>query len=565
VALIALALHTASAAAFGDNMWDDGYMFVRYAKSVLAHGVVSWNGIEPAYGLTSQLQLLVTLPFVVIAQNPFVAATAGSLAGACLFLISIPFLIGSAVPDADALVRRICVAASYACLALAAKSFSVLAVNGMDTMSSLAFLSLYLALTLRLAPRLASARTRWLVAVGVCGGLAPLARPDFLLSSAVVPLALALLSPGKEERKRAWILLGVTGGVLALTLLSLWAYYGTPLPLTFYVKSGPLYGPAIWKQFMFVPVLELVGFVDEYKLPVFASVALALVGWRAAFRRGPHAVVVGVVLCVVGWVAYWLTVLQIMGFNGRFYYPTVPILLVLTSIVIAFGFSECRGPDGSRTRAWAGVGVCGAFLAALFTPLASGTQQAAYIAVFQRHTVAAQWSADFRGFVDRTGEGGADADWPCIGVVTALPGGISLASTEVGVPSVVAPEARILDLAGLNSTEIALGRMTHAEAIVAAKIDLVYLPAEQAYPEMREAILSAPAFKADYEVFPRGIPGARAEVAALRSGAYAAQFRACMSLPRPGETAPPGAFYEPEYLLPVPYKLVTPAHPAPVK
>src|ERR1043166_3009783 len=44
-------------------VWDDAYMFARYADNLLAHGRIAWNpGGEPMYGLTSPLFLMVVTP-----------------------------------------------------------------------------------------------------------------------------------------------------------------------------------------------------------------------------------------------------------------------------------------------------------------------------------------------------------------------------------------------------------------------------------------------------------------------------------------------------------------------
>src|SRR5262245_16582256 len=46
------------------TLWDDSYMFQRYAQNVVGDGRIAWNpGGEAAYGLTSPLFLIIAVPF----------------------------------------------------------------------------------------------------------------------------------------------------------------------------------------------------------------------------------------------------------------------------------------------------------------------------------------------------------------------------------------------------------------------------------------------------------------------------------------------------------------------
>ena len=79
------------------NIWDDAYMFVRYADNILAHKRLSWNpGGEATYGLTSILFLVVVLPLrLLIPNNPAVVAVLSSLVSGLLFLCLLVILLAT--------------------------------------------------------------------------------------------------------------------------------------------------------------------------------------------------------------------------------------------------------------------------------------------------------------------------------------------------------------------------------------------------------------------------------------------------------------------------------------
>jgi hypothetical protein len=227
--------------------------------------------------------------------------------------------------------------------------------------------------------------------------------------------------------------------------------------------------------------------------------------------------------------------------------------LVLTSIVIGYAFEQIQGMDDARLRAiWSAI-VGGLLLASLVTPLGSGLQQFGYILYRQRANVALVWGSDFD-----TLQAGIKG-WPCLDAFAELPPDKSLATTETGLPSVIAPDSFILDLHGLHSTEIALGRISQGDAISAHKIDIVYLPTELYNPEIRTKILSSDAFakRNEYEVFYWGVPGSP-DIALRRDSPYLAKLRACVKSLVPPDTKSAdylGIQSDQYYYLPLPYPL----------
>jgi hypothetical protein len=523
ISLVTLVLHTLSAALMG-TVWDDAYMYVRYAHNMLSHGTIAWNVPDPSFGITSQLQLYLDLPFVAAIHNPTVSIMLGSMLGGILFLLTIPFLVRSIVPESEPFIRLFAISAIYAGLALATPHIEDLAASGMDTMLSLATLCFYVIMILRVASNIAKL-SRWkLVGTGILGASVYIMRPDLVLFVVILPIALGLWSKTWESRARAWEMLGYTFAALAVILLAAWTYFGTPLPLPFYAKSGLIYGETLKHRFLFQPILQLVGFIDNYKYFFALFVTIIVMGFRQLFTRGNHAIVIGMVIATCASISYYLLfVLQVMGGYGRFYYPVLPILIALSVFAI---FVILKKISDDNMRAWFSISLNVVFLAAVFTPLMWGLQQFGYTIVKERSTVSTVWHStivdQFRGGV------GNERTWPCLDVFASLPDNASSATTEVGIVSVMGADKYLLDLSGLNDISIALQRTSAGQAVVEHHIDLVYLPWRQSYPELRDSIVSNAEFQKQYRIFSRDDLGSLDDVAILTSSIYAKPLEACL-------------------------------------
>lgn len=532
VSIGTIALHCfANAATGGNGLWDDSYMFVRYAQNLLAHGTVSWNDSTPTFGLTSQAYLLLFIPLVALVNNEYVIPMLASLISVAFFLAAIPVLVSAVVPRVSPLARLVSVASAYAFVALAAHTIGTFATSGMDTFFAIACLSLYLAFLFHSAHSLRSLSLLRRVLVGVSGGLMYLVRPDLIVFPLVIVCFLTVLSKTPAERRNAAIMLLVSLATLGMLAVCLWAYYGTPLPLPFYAKSTALYGPTIWRIFRFQPELQLLTYIDAYKVFFFGAILLAAAGWRSVLRRGADAVLVGTYAALALSFGYFLFfVLHVMGYAGRFYYPTLPPLLALTAFLIAATFERYTGPSSRRQRVAIAAGIACMLLVMLYSPFMWGAQRAAYTLLRERHEMGQVWltdhlhDADFMAHHDSS-----DIIFPCLYAFASLPKDASVATTEVGLSSVIAKGHYMLDLAGLNATEVALGKVNAQEMIERQHIDIVYLPVEQYYPELRANILDSRAFTdGEYEVFLRGNP-LYADIAIRKGSPYEASLRACIS------------------------------------
>ncbi|MCA9705668.1 MAG: hypothetical protein KDK70_07465 [Myxococcales bacterium] len=293
----------------GAPIFDDGYFFKRFALNALEHGVFAWNLEDgPVHGCTSQaFQLLATLAAAIDPAHYVIVIKA--LCGLCLVALGV-------------LMTRWCTRAAgsprgapIALLALASPLVLTTALTGMETASTL----LALALVLMVLVEAPASEVAALLTV-----LVYLFRPDVALVPALVVLVPALV----VHRTLPARYLGALAGLMLVTLGALWAYYGTPLPLSFFMKTAGLrpYGPH-------VEALAL----GQKQLHFGATLAFgAPLLWLALHRRDPTnlALLVGALAL---WAYHLLLTAEIMGYRGRFYVPgLVPLVMAAARADEAF-------------------------------------------------------------------------------------------------------------------------------------------------------------------------------------------------------------------------------------
>ena len=197
----------------GDGLWEDGWFVERFAYNFWHHHTFSWNVADgPCYGMTSQtLQVVGTLLYVIAPGHLALALKAALFASLLVALI----VLARLAPDGDALLP--------CAVGLSLSLFLEVAQSGLET--TFAVLSVALAIAVirkgTSPPKIA----------GVTLALY-LTRPDAI----VIPLVL-LLGQRREIRTRSLVAVGVG---LALLLGVFRLYYGTALPLPFYVKTHGL-------------------------------------------------------------------------------------------------------------------------------------------------------------------------------------------------------------------------------------------------------------------------------------------------------------------------------------
>ena len=460
-----------------EGVWDDGYMFVRYADNLLHEGRLAWNPGGPGtYGLTGLAFLAVVVPVrLLLPGNALMAATLSSLLCGFVFLASLVPLVRRRL--AGHRLRGLYALWIVFGLAIGARVLCVYFTNGMDTSLGMAFLAFVLLLWDRKS-------APWLL--GLAGGLAFWIRPDLLAFTLTIPAAVALLD--RSQRRAALLALGITIAVVAVQMALSRHFLHSALPLAFYAKSGQLYRDLWFEQVS--AAHELGQFVVAY-LFLFAPLAIWLAtGWRRHANALQKAILASLVL-FVGY--HVLVVTPILGEHARFFHPALPAVIYLAIDAIA----ALVDPVADRLRALVQALEWPARTLAIVLLLLPLLQQDARLAFELR-----QWTLT----ENHTGLS-LEQTFPHLGAFiwyrfdrfARLPDDLVVATTEVGEPAVMAPHKTIIDMAGINDTEFALAPLT-ADRLLAQKPDLIYLP-PPAYRGMLRQLRESAAFQRDYVLY----------------------------------------------------------------
>ncbi len=489
------------------SVWDDAYMFVRYASNLITDGVIAWkpNG-EPTYGLTSLLFLGLVSSVRLLTDNPVLVALIASTLGGVAFVALLLWLVGRHL-QVSPFIHGLCFGLVAYSLVIGSDSLGGHFTSGMDTTFALAYLTgfLLLAVLQDRSPSLYKA-----ILLGAMGALGFAVRPDLMLYSFAVPTATVLFSGKRTARLLALLTLAVIVVGLGLQLFLAKLYFGSPLPLPFYAKGMKLYGDYIHEVYKNYPIKALAAFLVNFRY-LFIVLAVDLVLDPRGWWRRKSALDKGLLGATVAFMGYhFFFTLQIMGYNQRFYYPVLPVLvwLAINSLARLLGMIS---EEGRRcfarlpTTLWILTALC---LLASTIPTIRKIHNFGFEGQPVRNFEALQGYKKY----DNT-------RWFRLDAFSALPDDLVMATTEVGKPVALNPGKAIIDLAGLNETLIARGGFDPKRFFERYRPDLIYM-FHPHYREMIRRLESDAFFKQRYHYFPAEHIGCAMGLALLRESPY---------------------------------------------
>lgn len=487
-----------SLAAYAYALWnspptrfDDAYMFLRYAKNILAGHGHAWNpGGPQVFGSTSLLHVgVVTLWKCCLPQAA--DATVLWLASALPGVLALLLLVALCAR----LARHPVLRGNYLLwggLVLPTLVFNVVVLyhhrTGMDTMLATLFNAALILVTLRLGARGSIGRLIPAVAVGY---LTFLARPDNGIYATLLPVLWVLLV-GEGPRWK-------TAGVFALSMAALlavdaglkWLVFGTPLPLSFYAKQHGVYAacgdPAGRNPFDYLRVFLSTA-------APFGCLMLLLV------NKGTLRPLLALLIPVALTFTYFFTVNQIMGGASRFYVPALPFFVVGAAIALDGWVRERRRGTLRQSRE-----LLLRLVVALLV-LAVGRHGLIHAAAwYNRRLPETPKPVSPRPYQIAAQEPLPPLDrWEAIQAVARLaaraPQGTVIALSEHGLVGASAQHVVLIDLVSLHEAEFALHGFSAAE-LFRRKPDLIWLP-HYNYPRLVEEILAAEAFWDGYLYYP---------------------------------------------------------------
>ena len=493
---------------------DDAFFFIRYAEQFRKVGSFVWNqGEPPTFGSTSQLyQLVVALAHELTGRHAVrTLALTAQIPTLATMLVVAAAAWGITSPRLGAPLRSLpaalVVAFATMAAALSAK-FVNMAWTGMETAIAALATAVYVAL---IESRSRSGRP--LVPTLVVGGwILILARPELGLLATLTPLALVIWGEPRQ-RRQGLVALVLLGCLIVATVATAWAYYGSPVPLPFFVKTLALspYDVNAKLRFQLGNMGEIYRLLREHGALVF----VIFCGWLWGYRLPPHWR--GLVLGTVAFFAYHaiINALPITPGGGRFFLPLYPVIVLLATRWLAEMLADPALPSRAR-YALAGAALL-TQLVLLGPPFAKATAarlssvgEALSLPQDHRSTLLLNWR---RLQLEK---------WFALDRMATLPAGCSVATSEVGVIGVLYPEMRLIDLSGLNDKRVALEGFDTDWLLTEVAADIVYPQLIEFYWGVD--LLDDPRFIDQYRVFPSEALGNSLAIATRRSSACGAGF-----------------------------------------
>lgn len=490
------------------SVLDDSYMFTRYADNILEGRGISFNPVSsPTYGLTSLGYLSAVVPFrLLVTHSSALVMLLSSACSGLAFIVITAVMIRLVSGSMDGRWRRVSLLLAVVALAHAASDLAVHFVSGMDTMFALAYMAFYL-VVITLFEKNSSPRAT--IAVGILGGAAFWVRPDLLLYTIGIPAAIAVFSRESGTRFRSCVALAITLAFTGLIVIVNAKYFGSALPLPFYAKTLRLYGQTIESVYRYEGLIQLHRYVASYAI-LFAVILLAVAGGRKAWWESLSAVGKGAFVSTVPFlIFYCYFVLQLMPHSQRFYYPSLPAILLLTLESIRY-FSQKHETEFTKSSRFRHAAVVVFFVFYLMSPGAIWNLDRLLI-------MPGVWAQGFAVVDDYRNRG--SGYWFCLDEFSALPDDLVMAATEVGHPIALNPRKCVIDLTGLNETMIAHEKFSAGIFFSVYHPDVIFMPHVH-YAEMISDITSDPFFRANYVYYPPQITGTELGISIRQNSKY---------------------------------------------
>ncbi len=469
----------------GVVVWDDAYFFVRYADNLLENGSWSWNpGASSTYGLTSLAYGVQVCTLRIFDVAPALTLWLGSFVWGGISLLLIGKLMFTCTGSKGEIQHFIGFLAIVT-LAFQIPQLAQHFTSGMDTMMGVAWISGYLLLFKYWESSLSLGKV---FVLGLLGGLTWLVRPELTLFTVGLPLGVALWSETKLVKLKGLSILLFTGSVLTSCIFLTKNYFGKIFPLAFWVKSAGSYGPEITLKYRLEGLEHLGIFAACNWIPFGVIIGTIVAGkkyWWQNLSPGDRMLFVGVFLFLI---YESIFVLQIMGYNQRFYFPVWPVLMYLVGrfLTILLEKHSRRLSIGTFRIQWRDT-MGPIVLVALAISLSTWLQRP--------RNLRRDWGK-FANEDVYTGIG--KHNWPLLPSWAIFPNNFKLGGTELGIPGVMHPEKIVVDFTGLHDPKM-LGKFS-VEHLLEQAPDLIYMPHPD-YVGMHQVLNRSTEFQNAYHVY----------------------------------------------------------------
>lgn len=468
-------------------MFDDSFMFIRYAKIWLAGYGEAWNmGEPPAYGNTSQLHFILVLLLTAALDLP-VETLAGlsSALAAIAALLWLPYFAlrhHAGFLDRTPRWRYVFWLCCFLPILYWNSPWAYHSGTGMDAMLSLLMHLFLIDAVLTFAKE---RKNIYFVAICVFAYLAYLTRPDNLLAAGLFPLM--YLSLVLRQHRRAFIFMAVMGAAVIVDGMIKYVYFGDYFPLAYYSKR--------------IGFLENYGFLGEiYSSPfrTFFIFLLAIFPFLIppvlSARRQNLLCIFVFLFPALATLAYYFTMVAVMNYGGRYFFPFLPYFIACAVVLLP----EIPSWQNHRKSLVSRV----VLLVLIYGLFQAGDQYNYHIAQY--------FLPEEKSICDDNNvkswplslprHPGAMANWHLADLLEEAPEGVKIAMTEHGYVGARNPQVHIIDLVGLHNPYLAHEGFT-AEWLFAQAPDAIWM-GHWHYTCMNSSIMDAKEFWDRYAFYP---------------------------------------------------------------
>jgi hypothetical protein len=467
--------------------FDDAYMFLRYAKHWLSGMGFSWNPSEgPAYGITSvsYLLLVTSVRSLTSLPDPLVLTSISFVAG--LASVAVLTVMGFVFFKQ---LRSYWLPLLVIPLVVLGQLFAFHSASGMETTLALLVNSIFASSVLYFAERRSSTS---LVLCLVAAYASFLTRPDAGLYCLLLP-PLFLIADDVGHWRHGVLYVTAFAILLCVDLLFKKAMLGDFLPLPFFAKSTGFYSGYLG-AYRWNAAHETLAFFRE-SIP-YLLVMVCYMTQMNLRRLGAIFLPMFLTFC------YYATVTQIGGANARYYYSSLPFL-ILGAFIVANSSLEhsIDSPRKSRFHPLRVI-ITAVLLVVLTSPLADN----AFSSAWQNWVVgeSTPFIAQKKYATQTTARLTTLSRWRSMveidSLLQHLPPDVVLASSEYGYIGSQHPAVSIIDLVGLHDRYVARHGFS-ADYLFSKKPDIIWFPHPD-YTFVTKEILDSKAFVENYDYYP---------------------------------------------------------------
>lgn len=472
-------------------IFDDSYMFIRYIEHIKSGGGFSWNYGEPSYGCTSITYTLFLVIFTTIITTfgNFSPESTLQFSAFCMFILSIVFLVASIFKTISNTWVLLLFVFLLSCM-LFMPSIYYNIHNALDTMASMFALSWLSYCWLNYA---SNSDLKRLIFGIISSIVAFEIRPDNGIYALFIPtLTFFYIYHYKRDSLKTnhlKLFYSIFCFTLGIGLLLKWIYFGSPLPLSFYIKNNYYYSGYIM-QHIWNPFIYLKIFIQEF-------VWILLLPLILFFNKKNTKQSLIFLLPLLVMVLYYFSVTQIMGNDARFYIPSLPILfcgvLVLCSNA-EFEIKKLKSPI-----LWLLIAIT-----FLFPRLLQEVGYKIYKPYIQNKTMleAEPYLEKIQYFEHKKHQtlDWNDAIYGVENILSQMNDSLIFAATEYGYLGAKFPRMKIFDLAGLHNKSVALNGFTENE-LKLNHPDFIWMP-HFYYTGLYYQLTQCEYFKSNYIFYP---------------------------------------------------------------